>query len=299
MSVPLSHSQALAALDWLIEAGADEAIGTLPVDRFAQPALATPTSATSTLAGPAAATPPASPVPSAPRAAPTAHATRAPANPPPPVWTPRATPPTSPDKPAADARRLAASAATLEALHEAIRGFDGCALKRSATNTVLYRGNPQAKIMLIGEAPGREEDLQGQPFVGAAGRLLDAMLAAIGLGESQVYITNMLYWRPPGNRTPDTREIATCLPFIERQIDLLRPGVLMFLGNTPSKVLLGETRGITKLRGRWQAYRHEGMQSPIPALPTLHPAYLLRRPQDKSRAWRDLLLVEQRLNELG
>jgi DNA polymerase len=190
----------------------------------------------------------------------------------------------------AEAEQAARAAESLEALYRAIRDFDGCDLKLTAKNTVVYRGTPGAEIVLIGEAPGRDEDLQGQPFVGAGGQLLDAMLRAAGFDpERDVYVTNCLFWRPPGNRTPSEQELQICMPFVERHIELLAPRYLMFLGGTPAKTLLAEARGITRLRGRWFRYQHAQLPAPLPAMPVFHPAYLLRQPAQKRLAWRDLL----------
>jgi DNA polymerase len=183
-----------------------------------------------------------------------------------------------------------ASLAELEAL---VAGFEGCVLKRTAKNLCFARGAGGARLMLIGEAPGRDEDLQGKPFVGRAGKLLDRMLASIGLTESQVYITNTVYWRPPGNRTPTPEEIEACAPFLCRQIELLDPAVLVLLGGAAAKSLLGVSEGIMRLRGKWLTYHCAGRD--IPTLATLHPAYLLRNPEAKRYAWRDLLMVKQAL----
>lgn len=189
------------------------------------------------------------------------------------------------------ARSLAAAAGSLDALRASLEAFDGCALKETATRLCLSDGNPAARIMLIGEAPGFEEDRQGKPFVGASGRLLDRMLAEIGLDRDSVYITNTVFWRPPGNRAPTAGEIAICLPFVERQIELLRPQLLLFVGGIAARALLGLDQGVTRIRGRWFSYTAPAGDSPIPALVTFHPAYLLRQPAQKKLAWRDLLLL--------
>ena len=162
-------------------------------------------------------------------------------------------------------------------------------------NLVFADGNPEARVMMIGEAPGAEEDRQGRPFVGVSGRLLDRMLACIGLDRSSVYITNMLFWRPPGNRTPTAAEIASCHPFTERHIELVAPDYLVLVGGMSAKNLLARSEGILRLRGQWRPYQHSGLPRPIPALPTLHPAYLLRQPQQKRLAWRDLLSLHRAL----
>jgi DNA polymerase len=191
------------------------------------------------------------------------------------------------------ARELARHAPDLAALEAALAAFDGCALKKTAKSLCFARGNPKARLMLIGEAPGRDEDLEGRPFVGRAGRLLDRMLAAIGLGQDDVYITNVVYWRPPGNRTPTPQEVQACQPFLARQIELVAPKVLVLLGGAAAKQVLGTDEGIMKLRGKWRSYAAEG--SEIRTMATLHPAYLLRTPAAKRQAWRDLLLIKAAL----
>jgi uracil-DNA glycosylase len=186
----------------------------------------------------------------------------------------------------------ALSLAELEALAGA---FDGCALKRTAKSLCFARGREDARLMLIGEAPGRDEDLRGKPFVGRAGQLLDRMLAAIGLSEEHVYITNTVYWRPPGNRTPTPAEVEACAPFLARQIELLSPEVIVLLGGAAAKTILGVTEGIMRLRGKWLSYACAGRD--VATLATLHPAYLLRNPEHKGLAWRDLLMVKERLEQ--
>ena len=270
----------LSALAWLMEAGADEAIGEAPVDRFAKPASA----------------------PSPPLRAPatTRSAVRQ---------------PTGSDlfgdalprsaqiagRPGDDsigtAHALARAATSLAELKAALEGFDGCALKRTATNTVFADGNPASRIMFIGEAPGREEDRLGLPFVGRAGKLLDKMMASIHLDRSTAYITNVLNWRPPENRDPSPEEAAMCLPFLRRHIELASPGIIILLGAVAARHVMGFSEGIMKLRGRWLEYRvGEAM---VPVLATLHPAYLLRQPSHKKLAWRDLLAAEQKIVALG
>ncbi|KGF66964.1 DNA polymerase, partial [Hoeflea sp. BAL378] len=196
-----------------------------------------------------------------------------------------------------DARALAAGASSIAELRAALDGFTGCNLRHSAKTLVFADGNPEAQVMFIGEAPGREEDIQGAPFVGRAGQLLDRMLAAIGLDRDTAYITNMIPWRPPGNRTPAPHEIELCRPFIERHVELAAPRIVVMLGNVASKALLGTDKGILSLRGTWMEYTAGG--SPIPALPTLHPAYLLRNPAQKRLAWADLLSLQDRIERLG
>ena len=198
-----------------------------------------------------------------------------------------------------EAQSLAAKADSIEALAEAISGFAGSPLKASAENTVVYDGVPGASLMVIGEGPGAEEDRQGKPFVGRAGQLLDKMLAAIGRTRAEnTLISNVNYWRPPGNRNPEADELAVCRPFVDRMIEISRPKLIVAAGGIPAVALLQSRDGIMKLRGNEYTYRTPGGFS-APLIPMLHPAYLLRRPQDKSRAWRDLQLIEQRLSELG
>ncbi|WP_417493350.1 uracil-DNA glycosylase [Maricaulis sp.] len=198
------------------------------------------------------------------------------------------------------ARELVADTPTLETLRAAIESFHGCPLRNTARNTVFARGNPQAKIMIIGEAPGRDEDLAGEPFVGPAGHLLDRIFASIGLGGEQIYITNILNWRPPGNRSPTQEEIASCLPLVERHIALVEPDILVLAGGIAAQSLLGASESITKLRGKWADYAirdaaGEPTGKTIPALPTFHPAYLLRRPTEKRFVWQDMLTLAKRL----
>lgn len=201
--------------------------------------------------------------------------------------------PVAPLEAAESARALAASAQTLDELRAVLEAFNGCPLKATATRLVFADGNPQGGLMLIGEAPGADEDRQGKPFVGKAGRLLDKMLAAIGLDRTHVYIANIVPWRPPGNRTPTPQETAICLPFIQRQIELVDPDVLVCLGGPSSQTLLGFTDGIMKTRGRWLTF-NTGTRE-IRAMPTLHPAYLLRQPLHKRLAWRDFLAIKKAL----
>lgn len=191
------------------------------------------------------------------------------------------------------ARLLAEQAKTLTELRAALEQFDGCALRTTAKNLCFYRGAPQARLMVIGEAPGREEDLEGKPFVGRAGKLLDRMLASIGLSEELVHITNIVYWRPPGNRTPTPQEALVCRPFLLRQIELVRPEYLLLLGAAAARQMLGVTEGILRIRGKWYEVEIGGRSTP--AIPTLHPAYLLRTPAAKKAAWRDLLALQARL----
>lgn len=286
------NAAALAALQWLIDAGADEAIGAQPCDRTALPEKraarpSSPAPRQGEEPSAVAAGPPGNPASSSPSSPNPSPRGRAAAN------------LASASETQADAQRLAMAAASIEDIRAALEDFEGCPLKATATNLCLYDGNPEARMMIIGEAPGAQEDRQGKPFVGPAGQMLDRMLAAIGLDRSQVYITNLLYWRPPGNRNPTPAEIAACLPFLERQIELLSPRLLLLTGGMSAKTLLNRSEGILRLRGRWGDYRHPRMDQPIPALPTLHPAYLLRQPAQKREAWRDLLSFAEAMEREG
>lgn len=197
---------------------------------------------------------------------------------------------------AENARAIAKSCETLEDLKNALARFDSCALKSTAKNLVFADGNPDAQIMLVGEAPGRDEDIEGKPFVGEAGHLLDRMLASINLDRSNTYITNMLPWRPPGNRPPTPAELAMCAPFVERHIELIAPKILLLVGAVSAKHLLGSANGIMQLRGNWSTVKLGRLE--IPALPLFHPGYLLRQPAQKRLAWRDLLAFQAKLKEL-
>ena len=253
-------------VEWYVQAGVDVALDDAPHDRFAE--------------GAAEPVPRATPLP-AQRAAPALVPAGL-----------RSAPP-APEEAALSARQQAGEARTLEALRALMEAFDGCALKQSASRLVFSDGNPQARLMLVGEAPGRDEDEQGLPFVGRSGKLLDRMLAAIGLDRGSVYIANIIPWRPPGNRTPTPQEIAICLPFITRQIELVSPEVLVCLGGPATQSLLGQKDGILRLRGRW--FDFQAGERVVPALATLHPAYLLRQPAQKRLAWRDLRALQARL----
>ncbi|MEL7039933.1 MAG: uracil-DNA glycosylase [Pseudomonadota bacterium] len=199
----------------------------------------------------------------------------------------------------AEAEHLAASADSLEALKAAIEGFEGCILKQLCEKTVVYDGTPGAPVMVLGEGPGGQEDQIGLPFVGKAGQLLDKMLAAITLDrKTNAFISNVNYWRPPGNRNPEADELAVCRPFVDRMIDLAQPKLIIATGGVAAKSLLDTKTGIMRLRGSERPFETPA-GTRVPLVPMFHPAYLLRRPQDKSRAWRDLLLVQARLHEMG
>jgi len=289
--------QALAALlCFYADSGVDELCEDAAIDRFEQSAAQSraksrPQAAAAAPlahAGQAAERPAAAPQAERPRAA----ATAAPMTP-----APQASQLTIPGEAAfEDARALAAGATTIAELRAALDGFTGCNLRHSAKTLVFADGNPEARVMFIGEAPGREEDIQGAPFVGRAGQLLDRMLGAIGLSRDTAYITNMIPWRPPGNRTPAPHEIELCRPFIERHVALANPKIVVMLGNVASKSLLGTDKGILSLRGTWMDYQAGEVR--IPALPTLHPAYLLRNPAQKRLVWADLLSLQARIEKL-
>lgn len=199
----------------------------------------------------------------------------------------------------AAAKQAAAAANTLEELAEAIKAFDGCSLKlEGARQAVFSRGNPEAPLMIIGEAPGGDEDREGAPFVGRAGKLLDRMIAAAGLTD-RVFITNTVFWRPPGNRTPSPAEQAVCAPFVERAVALVKPKMLLLAGGASAKSILKTNEGILSMRGRWFEWTPESGGDTLPAMPTLHPAFLLRQPAAKKKAWTDLLTLSERLDRLG
>jgi DNA polymerase len=271
---PRDAAAALALLRWYVEMGVDEAIGEAAPNRLLPPEP-------DIVQQPASPTAPAQITPRPPaRAA---------------LVAPPGTFAESRAEAAQSARRLAAGADSIEALAALVASFEDCPLKRTATKTVFIDGNPAAPIMFIGEAPGADEDRIGRPFVGRAGQLLDRMLAAIGLDRSMVQITNVIYWRPPGNRKPTTAEIAACLPFVLRHITLAKPQVLVLCGGTAASALLPVSEGITRLRGRWFDLAVPGLDAPVPTLPMFHPAFLLRTPERKREAWRDLLALQARL----
>lgn len=272
----MTERQQLAALlDWYVAMGIDEAIGEAPHDSFAPPP---PRPAAIAVA----------PSP-APRPTPTITL--------PPLGAPAIKPIVPASSEIAGARKLAEAATTLAELEAAVASFEGCALRKTATHTVFADGTPHAPVMVIGEAPGADEDRIGKPFVGRSGQLLDRMLAAVGLERSRnVYITNVLFWRPPGNRKPTEAEIALCLPFVWRLIALGAPRVVLLSGGTATSAMLGRAEGITKLRGKWFDLQVPGLNSPVPALTTYHPSFLLRTPARKSESWRDFLELQSKLN---
>ena len=265
----VSAQDAAALLKWHIDVGADEAVGEVPVDRTAQ-----------TL-------PVAVPLPVTPTTMMTPVITAASQG--------QAEAATVPSELCADARKLATACQTLEELRQALLGFDACPLKRTATNMVFADGNPKARLMLVGDAPGTEEDRLGKPFAGEAGLLLDKMLAAIGHSREDTYITNIINWRPPGNRDPSDAEIMMCLPFIRRHVELVRPDVLVCIGGVSAKALLETSQGIARIRGQWIDYKSEGLPAPISCIASYHPESLLRTPAHKALAWKDLLAIKARL----
>jgi uracil-DNA glycosylase family 4 len=281
-SIVQSPDALRALLEWQIAMGADEAIDAVALDRLAPPAP---------VAAPAAAIP-VTPRPGAPPRAGEGRAEAA-------IVAPPGALAGSLAEAAQSARLLAAGAESIEALATLVAAFDGCPLKRTATSTVFIDGNPAAPVMIVGEAPGADEDRLGRPFVGRAGQLLDRMLAAIGLDRTGVQITNVIYWRPPGNRKPTAAETAACLPFVLRHIALARPKVLVLAGGTAAGTLLPVTDGITRLRGRWFELAVPGLDAPVPTLPMFHPAFLLRAPEKKREAWRDLLALKAKLDFLA
>jgi DNA polymerase len=276
---PTSASPLAALLRWHLDAGVDETIGETALDRYRAP----PSATSSMAAAPAA--PKVDPRPAAAAQRPSA-----------------AIQSQLTVLPAADAptpTHIAQGCRTLEELRAAVNAYDGCALKTFASRTVFADGNPAAKVMIVGEAPGEDEDRQGLPFVGVSGKLLDLMLKSIGLDRARnAYITNIVFWRPPGNRKPTAEEVALCLPFVQRHIELVDPAVLILLGGPAANTLLANPQGITKLRGRWFTYETPGLPRPVPAIATFHPAYLLRSPQQKRLAWRDLLTIKAKLGDV-
>jgi uracil-DNA glycosylase family 4 len=258
-------------LAFYLEAGVDCALTETPVNRLSDPDII-------------AARPSEAPPPSPVRTIPAAPAAIAPA---------RVEAVVAPEAAIISAREAARTAPTLEALRSLLEHFDGCALKHTATRLVFADGNPQARVMFVGEAPGREEDIEGLPFVGRSGKLLDRMIAAIGLDRTSAYIANVIPWRPPGNRTPTPQETQICLPFIQRQIELVNPDVLVTLGNPSTQTLLSTREGIMKTRGKWFDY-DTGTRA-IRAIATFHPAYLLRSPSYKRMAWQDLRAIAKAL----
>ncbi|WP_428526070.1 uracil-DNA glycosylase [Pseudorhodoplanes sp.] len=268
---PADAGPARDLLNFYAEAGVDVALDEAPANRFADASLEVVAPAST----PPAARLRADPAPAMPAAAPAA--------------------PPPPEEAIMAARAAAKSAASLEALREIMNAFEGCALRTTAKQLVFGDGSPDARLMFVGEAPGSEEDQTGIPFVGKSGQLLDKMLAAIGIARSEVYIANIVPWRPPGNRDPAIHETQICLPFIQRQIELVDPELLVCLGKPSMVTLLGVTDGIKRARGRWFSYKTDARD--IRAMPVFHPAYLLRNPIEKRFAWRDFLAIKKALGK--
>ena len=289
-----TQQRVLAMLNWYRAMGAGDAVGDAPVDWLARgdvPPLAAPRKVAAPAAGVSA---PQSQAVNQPAERNEASAvTGAPQ-----LRKPEPAPPAvaiKPDVAMTDAREAAGVATDLAALRQALEQFEGCALKATAKSTCFFRGAEQARVMIIGEAPGRDEDRSGMPFVGRAGQLLDKMLAAIALDEASAHITNVVYWRPPGNRTPTPHEVLVCRPFLERQIQLVQPEIIMTVGGPAAKAILDIEQGIMRTRGKWGEFA-AGQGQAVKVMPTLHPAYLLRTPAAKRLAWRDLLAVRAELD---
>lgn len=276
MMQSLERDDIHAILQWHIDAGCDECVGDEPVDRFQL--IDVPPLAMAAPARPVAATPAATQPPG------TTRGTR--------------TDPSEVDnnQQVRSAVELAGQATTLDELRAALEAFDGCALKKTATNLVFFDGNPNAEVIFIGEAPGAEEDRHGVPFVGPSGMLLNAMLASIGLARENVLISNTVFWRPPGNRTPTTQEAAVCKPFIERLIEIVDPKVLVCVGAPSAHTLLGQTQGISRMRGKWFTFQTPRLSHPLDATALFHPAYLLRTPNKKRDAWHDMRMIKRKLD---
>ena len=276
----MEHAENLSAvLQWHIDAGCDECVADAPVDRFAVSAQM--------MTEPAAAAPARAP------------AQAAPASTPPGVSRGAKVDPREVDnnRQVKSAMELASAAESIDDLRAALAGFEGCPLKKTATNLVLSDGPADARLMLIGEAPGADEDRQGIPFVGPSGKLLNAILESVGLKREEVLISNTVFWRPPGNRTPTTQEAAVCHPFIERLVEIVDPQVLVCIGAPATHTMLGQTQGISRLRGKWFKFQTPKLSHPIDATALFHPAYLLRTPIKKRDAWADIRMIKKRLDE--
>jgi uracil-DNA glycosylase len=278
-------SDARELLAFYVDAGVDALVGEEAVDRMADPAVAASADGQAAAMEPAGAEAPTSISRNPPHSLPLPRkdAGNIPAQPAPPP----------PEVAAMAARDAAANAKDLDALRGLLEDFQGCGLRATATRLVFADGNPKARVMFVGEAPGYEEDISGKPFVGRSGKLLDRMMEAIGLDRTKAYIANVVPWRPPGNRTPTPQETAICLPFIRRQIELADPDILVTLGQPAAQTLLGTREGITRTRGSW--FKYDTGTREIRATATLHPAYLLRQPLQKRLAWRDFLALKRAL----
>jgi DNA polymerase len=271
-----SSKAARALLAFYLDAGVDTLFGEEPIDRFAE-----------TFPPPDAARPPSEMTRTEPKRSTIASGPAAPT-----ISAPPAAPAT-PEAAVMAAREAASIAKNLDDLRALLEQFQGCTLRATATRLVFADGNAQGRVMFVGEAPGRDEDIAGVPFVGRSGKLLDLMLEAIGLDRTKAYIANVVPWRPPGNRTPTPQETAICLPFIRRQIELANPEILVCLGQPATQTLLGTKEGITRTRGRW--FKYDTGSREIRALATYHPAFLLRSPLQKRLAWRDFLALKKAL----
>lgn len=273
------HADLNAALQWHIDAGCDECVGDEPINRFelidVAPVMAASqqNQSQSHLAS------------SAPTSPGVSRGTKV---------DPRDV---DNNQQVRSAVMLAAEAKSIDDLRQALDKFEGCILKKTATNLVLSDGPADAKLMLIGEAPGAEEDRQGLPFVGPSGQLLNAILASVGIAREEVMVSNTVFWRPPGNRTPTTQEAAVCKPFIERLIEIVDPKVLICVGAPSAHTLLGETQGIGRLRGKWYSFQTPNLSHPIDATALFHPAYLLRTPIKKRDVWNDIRMIKRKLDE--
>ncbi|MDE3060884.1 MAG: uracil-DNA glycosylase [Pseudomonadota bacterium] len=260
-----------STLEWHMDAGVDEATGDQPVNHFKNPESAIGNQK-------AAFPPPAAPQSPIPNSKPLHH---------------------SPSAAMAAARELADKATTLAELKAAVEGFEGCALKKTASKTIFSDGNPQALVMVIGEAPGAQEDIQGIPFCGPSGQLLDRTLASIGLTRAEnTYISNTVFWRPPGNRQPTPEETAICLPFVEKHIALIHPKLLLLSGGVATTTMLKTDAAMSRMRGKFYEYGNPYLKAPIPVAVTYHPSYLLRSPGQKRLAWGDMLMIKEFLNRL-
>ena len=280
MNPSIAREDLASLLKWYVDQGIDETIGEEAVDRFAAPA-------------PRAQVTPLPVQPTAPAPTPIRS------TPPAPAAVLRGPVPIESPQLVEDARALARRCSNVAELEAAVRAFEGCALKRTAKNTVFADGVAGSPVMIVGEAPGADEDRLGKPFVGVSGQLMDRMFDAIGMSrERDLYITNILFWRPPGNRTPTLSEQAICMAFTRRHIELAQPKVLVLAGGTAAKSVLDTTEGIMRLRGKWTSLALDD-GSAVPTLPTFHPAYLLRTPASKRQSWSDLLLLDKKLRELG
>jgi DNA polymerase len=258
-------------LEWYAEAGVDEAVEDRAVNHFNKEEKPMPKEQKKSTAQPVAPV-----VAASPAQAPLHH---------------------SPSAATSASRALADNAKTLAELEAAVRGFDGCAIKKTASKTVFCDGNSKAKVMVIGEAPGAQEDIQGIPFCGPSGKLLDATLASIGLDRTSVYISNTVFWRPPGNRQPTPEETAICLPFVEKHIALINPALLILSGGTATTTLLQKDIAISRLRGKIYDYTNPYIKAPVPTIVTYHPSYLMRSPGQKRLAWSDMLIIKDFLDK--